>query len=222
MAAHPHDRVAIDDAVRILAQSASENVPGAEHASVTVRYRDGTLETTAATSDLARSLDELQYELREGPCYDAVTAERFVLVNDVEASAAYTTYGPTAARAGARAQLAMQLTHEDGRVAGLNLYASVPGVFTRDSVQMAELFSAHAATLLGYARQVDTLNEAVAARTEIGTAVGIVMERHGVDADRAFQYLVRLSNDGNVKLREIACRIVAEFPDERPDNAQVR
>jgi hypothetical protein len=212
MTAHPNDECITAEAVRMLTESAVRNVPGVDHASVTVRHRDDTLETAAATSDVAHRIDQLQYRLREGPCYDAVTDERFVLVGDVAHHPGYPRYGPVAAGMGARAQLAMQLTHDDGRVAGLNLYAEAPHALGEDALQMAELFAAHAAVMLGYARKVETLTDAVRSRTEIGMAVGVVMERHGVDPHRAFQYLVRLSNDANVKLRLIARRVIDGEP----------
>jgi AmiR/NasT family two-component response regulator len=41
-------------------------------------------------------------------------------------------------------------------------------------------------------------------------AIGIVMERYGVEEDRAFAFLVRVSQDSNVKLREVAADIIAE------------
>lgn len=69
MGAPFNQREALDRIVR----AASETVPGADHASVTMRGPTGELETLAATSPLIYQLDELQYALREGPCYDAVT-----------------------------------------------------------------------------------------------------------------------------------------------------
>jgi AmiR/NasT family two-component response regulator len=62
--------------------------------------------------------------------------------------------------------------------------------------------------LLGYARQVESLGEAVDARQDVGTAVGIVMERHGLDRERAFAFIAKLSNDRNVKVRVLAQQIV--------------
>jgi AmiR/NasT family two-component response regulator len=39
-------------------------------------------------------------------------------------------------------------------------------------------------------------------------AKGIVMERYGVDPDAAFRVLVRLSQETNTKLREVARQVV--------------
>jgi hypothetical protein len=70
-------------------------------------------------------LDALQYELREGPCYAAVTEERFVLVSDTATCAEYPRYSSQAANLGVAAQAALQLVHGKQR-AGLNLYARTP------------------------------------------------------------------------------------------------
>ncbi len=90
----------------------------------------------------------------------------------------------------------------------MNLYARAPEAFDHSTMQMAELFSSQAALLLGYARQVGSLGEALQSRQDIGTAVGITMQRYGVDRDHAFGFLVRISQDRNIKLRIIAQQVI--------------
>jgi AmiR/NasT family two-component response regulator len=88
-------------------------------------------------------------------------------------------------------------------------------------VHLAEFFGVHAGVVLGYARQVETLGEGMQSRQDIGTAVGIVMERYGVDRDRAFEFLVRTSQHRNVKLRSVAAEIVdGTFTLHRGDSPQ--
>jgi len=47
-------------------------------------------------------------------------------------------------------------------------------------------------------------------RKAIGQAIGIVQERYGMDEERAFQFLVRVSQTGNIKLREVADELVRQ------------
>ena len=54
------------------------------------------------------------------------------------------------------------------------------------------------------------MTEALESRTTIGTAIGILMERYQLDANRVFTFLVRTSQTGNIKLREVAAAVVAE------------
>ncbi len=49
----------------------------------------------------------------------------------------------------------------------------------------------------------------MAGRTVIGQAQGILMERFAVDADQAFAYLRRVSQDTNRKLVDLAQDLVA-------------
>ena len=59
------------------------------------------------------------------------------------------------------------------------------------------------------ASEITGLTEAVHARTVIGQAVGIVMQRYRLPDDRAFAFLARLSQARNVKLRRVAQEMVA-------------
>ncbi|MCZ9345570.1 ANTAR domain-containing protein, partial [Streptomyces sp. TRM76130] len=54
----------------------------------------------------------------------------------------------------------------------------------------------------------EQLTEAMRTRDLIGQATGIVMERMGTDAAGAFDSLVKASQRENVKLRDLARRIV--------------
>lgn len=205
--ASSHEPTAQEAALGSLAASAARNIPGVDFVSITVREGDSQLYTAAATDSLAEKADALQYELREGPCYAAVTDERFVMVNDMAAAVEFPRYGPRVVDLGVRAQAAIQLV--DGRRrAGLNLYARTAGNFDRATVQFAELFATQAGALLGYAEQVEQLSDGLHTRTDIGTAVGIVMERYGIDRHQAFAFLARNSQNENVKLRILAQRVI--------------
>jgi ANTAR domain/GAF domain len=199
----PSTQAALD----LLVSSAAVNIPGVDFASITVRHKDQSLDTVAFTDELANKADRIQYDLREGPCYSAVTDERFVLVNDLANEGPYLRYGPRAARIGIGAQAAIQLVNNHER-AGLNLYAHRPAAFDRSTIQLAEMFSTHASALLGYARQVETLGGAIHSRQDIGTAIGILMERYQIDRDRAFAFLTRVSSHRNTKLRIIAGEVI--------------
>lgn len=202
-----HEHAARDAALESLAASAVANIPGVDFASITLHSEDTVLTTVAATDPLAEQADVLQYELREGPCYAAVTSERWVLVNDIAGSSDYPHYAPRAAALGVGTQAAIQLVSNGDR-AGLNLYASKARAFDRSTVHIAELFASHAASLLNYVEQVEQLSEALHTRTDIGTAVGILMERYGIDRNQAFAFLVRSSSARNLKVRVVALSVI--------------
>jgi hypothetical protein len=190
-----------------VAESAASNIPGVDFASVTVFESQDSPRTVAATDSLAQAVDELQYALREGPCYAAVTADRLVLVNDVASAQEFPRYGARAAALGVHSQLAVQLV-DDGDRAGLNLYALQPQAFDHATVRMAELFASQAAPLLDFAVRVEQLDEALQARTGIDTAVGILMERHHVDRGAALEILAQGSRRRDLELGAVAQEVI--------------
>jgi hypothetical protein len=209
-AAEAAGRIAdVDEALHALTAGAVDAIQAADYASISIRRRDGTLETLAATDPLVEKLDRHQYELREGPCYDTATDETFAVSFDMARDRRWPRYGPIAAEFGVHGQLAVLLTeNREGRSA-LNVYSGEPHEFDSDSVETAELFASHAAVAMGFVRAVTNLSAAVASRQTIGMALGVVMERYQLDSTRAFAFLVRTSQTSNVKLRDVSAQIVA-------------
>ena len=188
--------------------AAAALVPGADFANITVRHEDGRLETVAPTDELLFEVDHAQYDLQEGPCYEAATDELFVTSTNLAADPRFPRYAPRALEHGIRAQAGLRLFDTPGRARGaLNLYSRHVGAFD-DVKLLAPLFAHQAAVALAYAREVSDLRAALESRQQIGTAVGIVMERFGLDEQNAFGFLARISQDENVKLREIAARLL--------------
>ena len=184
------------------------SVPGFDHVGISLTHRDGTIETRSGTGQLVWDLDAIQYELHEGPCYDSITTDRDVLVENIRHDKRWPRYVPRAVEHGLRAQLGLHL-YDDGRtIGGLNLYSTTSDEVDADAVHAARLFATHASIALGHAQEQHTLHEAIASRKVIGQGIGIVMERYGIDEDRAFQFLVRASSTSNLKLREVAATLV--------------
>jgi AmiR/NasT family two-component response regulator len=60
-------------------------------------------------------------------------------------------------------------------------------------------------------QEVVSLRAALDTRELIGIAKGMLMMRYGLDDDQAFGYLARISQDSNVKLREVARGVIDEL-----------
>lgn len=56
--------------------------------------------------------------------------------------------------------------------------------------------------------ELEGMKQALSTSRTIGAATGILMERHKVTADVAFQMLVKTSQNRNRKLRDIASELV--------------
>jgi GAF domain-containing protein len=196
----------LGESLERIVRVAADTIPSTDLASITLHHPDGRLETLAATAPAAREADQLQYTLREGPCYDAVTSEVSTYTDDLAHSDRWPRFGPEAAQLGLASQAAVRLVDHDGTTTGLNLYSRTRGAFRDEG--LPELFASHARVALGYATQLQTLQGAIGTRETIGKAIGIVMERYGLSSERAFEFLIRMSQNSNIKLRDIAATIV--------------
>ena len=151
---------------------------------------------------------EIQAELREGPCFDAATEDQSFVAEELANDPRWPRYGPRAAELGLHAQMGVALHAPLPGRAALNVYATRPWSFD-GGYDAAEVFASHASLLLGFGSTIDHYASALESRRAIGMAIGIVMERYRIDDDRAFAFLVRVSQDSNVKLREVAADIVS-------------
>ncbi|MEZ0577285.1 GAF and ANTAR domain-containing protein [Nocardioides sp. MH1] len=183
--------------------AAVEVLPDVTMASITIRHSDDRLETFAPTDDVLLPVDAAQYQFREGPCYEAATDEAYVVSSNLAADDRWPNYSKVALASHIRAQAGISLFDSPRFQGALNLYSSKVGAFA-DLEPLSELFSHQAAVVIGYAREISDLRQAMLTRQQIGQAIGIVMERYGLGEERAFAFLARLSQNRNEKLYVVA------------------
>ncbi len=199
----------LDETLANITAAAVEVLPEVKYASISVKHADGRLETFAPTDAVILDVDAAQYELQEGPCYEAAVDTVHVEASHLADDTRFPRYAPVATSLGIQAQAGIRLFDAPSSNGALNLYSEEPGAF-QSFAAVSQLFAHQSAVALAYARHVDNLENAIRSRQLIGQAVGIVMERHRLDDARAFAFLTRLSSHENVKLRDIAQRIVTE------------
>lgn len=187
-----------------IVHTAVRTVPGARHAGITAVRDRRRLYTPAATDDLVHAIDQVQYETGEGPCVDAVRAERALRLADLAEDRRWPDFSRYALTLDVRSILSLQLTVGGGILGVLNLYSPEAGAFTDESEYVGLLFASHAAVALAGARRQRDLELAVAMRDLIGQAKGILMERHRITADEAFVLLTRASQRTNAKVSAVA------------------
>lgn len=177
----------------------------------------GTIHTPAATTEALRRLDEQQYVLGQGPCYDAIRRMATVVVDDLATDPRWPTWGRAMAeQLGIRSSLSFRLfTRAESTWGALNLYSLHPHAFTDEDVMHGQTMAAMTAVVLAKSINDEHLARALETRTHIGQAMGILMERYSLDGDRAFEVLRRLSSQSNVKLYDLAAEIVStrQVPD---------
>lgn len=210
-----------DDTVAAVLDAVVQNVPGADHASMTVVNRQRGVHTVQATSDLARGVDQLQYRTQQGPCLDTLYEHVTVRADDLEREGRWPRFAPRAAAAGVHSMLSVHLSTDEDDLGALNMFDAQPRAFTDESERIALAVASHAAIAVTAAHQIATLREAVDSRGVIGEAKGMLMERYHLTADVAFAVMVRYSRTNNVKLVDLARRI-ANRHDLRPPLALAR
>ncbi len=183
---------------------------GADFAGISLIRSGGRLQTVAPTDPIVEAADQLQYELGEGPCHDSAWQGATMVCQDLAADSRWPLWAPKAVALGIGSALGAELVNKAGdrRLGAVNLYWAEPRIFTSDEVAFAHLMTRHAALALDASLTVEGLSIALDGRKRIGQAQGILMERHGLDEDQAFEVLKRYSQDHNIKLRELAERLV--------------
>ncbi|TWD81771.1 ANTAR domain-containing protein [Kribbella amoyensis] len=199
----------LDHTLSRITAAAVEVLPSVDYASITVKHADGRLETAGPTAALLWELDKAQYELQEGPCYQAAVDTVHVVSPDLAADDRFPRYAAVAVADGIQAQAGLRLFDAPKSQGALNLYSRTLGAFA-DLGSIGELFRHQSALAISYALEVHNLREALRTRRTIGQAIGILMERYQLTDQRAFAFLTRLSQQRNVKLRRLAEDFVAE------------
>jgi GAF domain-containing protein len=192
-------------------EAAAANLDGEVWASVSLVKQRREIETPAASDDRAERADQLQYELEEGPCLDAIWEHETFRIGDMTAEDRYPRWAQTVVEeTGIRSSLSLQLftDAEQNSLGALNLYSPRPEAFDDETRAEGLAFAAQAAVALRSAQTEEELRSGMVTRNLIGLAQGILVERLKLTPDQAFGVLSRLSQESNTKLREVARRLV--------------
>jgi len=203
-----------EQALAIVTAACVAAVPNADTAAVTLVHPKRS-RTVAATSELACRVDELQYELHEGPCLEAALRGPVFWTDDLATDPRWPRLGRRAVReTGVRSMLSLRLFLEPtdrSVLAGLNLYSTAPAAFderARMTGQVLATYAALALTSSERGRKIVHLERALETSRMIGTAIGILMARHLITADQGFDLLRLASQQRHRKLAEIAVEVV--------------
>ena len=194
-----------------LVEFAVRGIPGAEHASMTVVDGHRPPRTTAQSDELPYQWDQLQYQLGEGPCLEAIATNGVELASDLRTENRWPLFARAIVDQGpARSMLSFRLFLTEENRAGLNLYATRPGAFTEQSTATGSMFAAYASMALLAAARHDTANHltrALVTNREIGVAMGILMANGKLTSQQAFEQLRTASQNFNRKLHAVAADV---------------
>lgn len=195
-------------AVRRLVDLAVGSIPERRYAAVTVWPTHRPPHSLAYSADVAKTVDELQYDLGEGPCLDASQAGAAAYFNvDLGEDNPWPRFSEAArAQTAVQRVLSFALVNHPERSA-LNLYSDQPGPFSAEAVNIAILFAAHARVAMMHTASADhaaQLGHALSTSRMIGAAVGILMSAHRITNEEAFERLRTASQHLNRKLHAVA------------------
>lgn len=203
------------DAIYVsLCRSAVEFVDGCDHASLMLRQH-GRNRTVGATDEIAHRIDQIEIDIGEGPCIDAMDEDESDqhLCPDLTSGSKW----PALARriteeTGVKGMAGFRLRREGEKVGALNVFSDTAGALTQHSIDQAIVLTAFASiaiSALERGEEATTLRRGLESNREIGKAIGLMMATHGISDDQAFKMLAKVSQEMNIKLADVASQVLA-------------
>ncbi|MEU6431095.1 GAF and ANTAR domain-containing protein [Microbispora sp. NPDC046973] len=202
-----------ESVLRGITEAVARGVPGCAGGTAELWMEERVL-LAASHSELTALIDR-ERDLREGPSREALSTGRPVTIPDVMRESRWSRYAATAVRQGVRSVLVVPIAVE-GAVVIIGLYGVRPGVFSSGGPLMALLREQVTVALANIWEFDDVLTgaaqmqEALAGRSVIDQAKGIIMSKSGCSAEEAFEELRRVSQHHQVKVADLAKLLVTE------------
>ena len=208
----------LDRTLQRIVDTAVKSVPGCDHAGISLIERRR-ITTRAASDEVPHAVDAIQYETDSGPCLDAIREHQAFFVDDLREETRWPDFATRATDAtGVRSALSLRLFADDDTMGALNLYSKQPDAFDEEARAIGAVVAAHAAVAISGKRREANLELALVSRDAIGQAKGILIAQQQMTADEAFDALRRASQHLNLKLRDVADRVI--FTGEIPTSIE--
>lgn len=180
--------------------------------------------TAAGSSQRAVDLDRVEQALGDGPCIRAMREMSAVLIDDVAIDPRWPEYNKALIGANVHSTLGVPLEIGGDARAALNFFATRPRAFTGPVYDKAVDFGAAAHNTLRLSVRIDSahnraqdLEAALASRTAINLACGVIMGQNRCTQAEAMEILTRVSSNRNRKLRDVATELVEQLSGGRID-----
>jgi GAF domain-containing protein len=179
----------------------------------------GSMRRMGAVSDeVAARMDAIQYEVEDGPCVTCLREGVVVQIADLEADRRWPAFVELGREQRVGSSLSVPMMVGIQVVGAVNLYSRRRHGLGEDDAGRARQFADQAAGAVALAvrlaeRENKARNLAIAldSRSVIDRAIGILMAQAHVDADEAFAILRDRSQHSNIKIRDIAAKVIAEL-----------
>jgi len=178
----------------------------------------GNLLTLGTSDRSAWEADQVEFDTESGPCVDAIRTGAVFTAIDVPEERRWPAWSAVATLLGFRSAAGIPAEISPGHRIALNLYAPTPHAFEGEAAERATLFVEEVARTIPSAirlfeadERISQLEQALASRSTIDQAIGVLMAQNKCTPDTAFGILRRASQNRNVKLRDVAATIIERF-----------
>ena len=209
-----------------LAVLSAQAMDGVMSCGMSLRQRGRPQPVTACSDPLASAADEVQYQTGDGPCLHALRHARPVRINDTDVSQQWPKFCRQAGELGIRSCYALPLMVDGEPVGTLILYSRHPTAFGSEETARADRFAMDASGALTLALRMasctdlnEQLRSSMGSRAVIDQALGVIMATEHVAQDRALALLKSVSQNSNVRLRDLAASIVTRVSGKPPQPA---
>lgn len=215
----------VDDFLQGVVDRAGAHIAPHSACTLTIR-RDGRLSCAASSDDDATRADLVEYETNQGPCVEAVERGVETVVPDLSQETRWTEWAANAGRLGFRSAAAAPADAGDGIALAINVYGRDLDAYGAEEMARTRAYAEEAARVLRLAYAMaeqatlaEQLESALASRSTIDQAVGVIMAQNRVPAEDAFAILRAASQHRNVKLREVAAALIENLTGRPPSPA---
>lgn len=218
----------VNDFLQHVAALCLAEMPPGTSCSIAVELPDET-PIVVGSDDIALVVATIDCTHHEGPCTEVRQTGQLVHVPDLTREPSRWASALEALAHGIRGWLTVPVQGPAGFVGTLTLYAPEVNTFDADAVRRAREFTDDIAALIaialklnGQTRLNEDLQSALASRSVIDQALGIVMAQNRCGRDAAFGILRSASQNRNAKLREIAAGLIHSISGEEPSSGPFR
>ena len=177
--------------------------------------QQGALGWVTATNEAEQAFERAERDLGEGPCIDAFATTRVIWTPDLRSDPRWPRLGPAARTNQIRGVLSAPVVLDDQPIGTCNALTYETRRWTEADVGAVSAFATMLGRLIGSitdARHKTELTSqlqfALTARVLIEQAKGVIMEREGTDAQRAFELLRRRARSSERKLADVAREVI--------------
>jgi len=211
----------LGDTLHRVSELAVEAIPSARFLGISLLDGRGRANTAVFTDPQSPEIDTAQYAEGIGPCLDAWRDKRVVRIENMhEARQEFPAFAAAALAHGILCTMSMPIVVGDDGIGALNMYAVTTNAFSADDEATAWHFVTAAGVVMANSQAywqavelAEGLGEAMKSRAVIEQAKGMLMaHERRLSPEDAFEVLKKASQRENVRLRDIAYRMVDRRP----------